>query len=261
MRSLTSFIYKQVLPSMTLVLLSALMIANTACKSKKKTVDEAIPTEMMDVLPAINQANLPVNIVQARGKGKVKGLGISQGFKVDLRHRNDSVIWVDVSANLLGIKVARLMVTPDSVHFYNKLDKTYLSGSVVELQKLVDGPVDFRDLQAMITGKPIELPNNIKQIAKEEGAWIFVKNSSERITRMWFDADNHALIQQSVNFPKEKQELSATYRNTSSTIPELLIFSTVINGQDVEVEISFDQIDSQSAVLFPFTIPRGYKSL
>lgn len=244
-----------------ILVLVGVMVFSTACKSKKKAVDASLPAEMVDVLPAINQANVPVNIVQARGKGKVKGLGIGQGFKIDLRHRSDSVIWVDVSANLLGIKVARLMVTPDSVHFYNKLDKTYLTGSVADLQKLVDGPVGFSDLQAMITGRPMELPNNIRQMSKDEGAWVFVKNSTERIITMWFDADSHALIQQSVNYPKEKQALSATYRNTTSTIPEVLIFSTVLNGQDVELEISFDQIDNQSAVSYPFNIPRGYKSL
>ena len=260
MRSMSLKITQQMVARVMVVSLTVMMIAN-ACKSKKKTVDDDVPIELIDVLPAINQANLPVSTVQARGKGKLKGVGIGQGFKIDLRHRVDSVIWIDVSANLLGIKVARLMVTRDSVQFYNKLDKTYLTGSVTELQKLIDGPVGFHDLQAMITGRPMELPKNIKQIAKDEGAWIFVKNSSERVITMWFDADNHSLIQQSVNFPKEKQGLSATYRNTSSTIPEVLIFSTVVNGQDVELEISFDQIDSQSAISFPFTIPRGYKSL
>lgn len=243
----------------TLLLITLFTVVG--CKSKKKSaVDEVDPVHM-DVIPAIEQANPVPKFVNARGKGSFKGMGINQGFKIDLRHQRDSIIWLDVSAAMLGIKVARIMITPDSVMYYNKLNKTYLSSTVSDLQKLVQGPIGFADLQAVLTGKPLSYPHNLRRLKKEQGAWVYAVNSSHRLVTLRFDADDYLLLSQEVHYPKERQMLSTFYSNNDDIIPSNLIFSSFINGEDVELIITFDKIENQSSITYPFSIPSGYESL
>ncbi|MCB0807539.1 MAG: DUF4292 domain-containing protein, partial [Bacteroidales bacterium] len=48
-------------------------------------------------------------------------------FRGQLRMRKDSAIWVSFSP-ALGIEMARLLITEDSVKFINRINKTYFAG-------------------------------------------------------------------------------------------------------------------------------------
>ena len=54
---------------------------------------------------------------------KVKGDN-NIGLKGQMRMQNDSVIWISLSLKL-GIEVARVMITDDSVKFMNRTNKTF----------------------------------------------------------------------------------------------------------------------------------------
>ncbi len=232
------------------------------CSSKKKlAVDEVDVLDDLELVNAIQVANAKPTSVLARGKGTFKGMGMNQGFKIDLRHQQDSIIWIDVSAAMLGIKVARAMITPDSVMFYNRLDKTFLKSPISDLQKLIGGPVSFYDLQAMLTGKPISYPSLSKGLKKEMGAWLYAVNSDDRLMALRFDADDYILLSQEVSFDRAEQSIYATYAKHSEIIPSELSFTSKVNDSDLQLNITFDKIESASSITYPFSIPRGYKSL
>jgi hypothetical protein len=246
---------------MRLTILFLTVFLWVGCSSKKKLAVDEADVDELGLIVSIETANAKPQSVHARGKGSFKGMGFNQGFKVDLRHQLDSIIWVDVSAAMLGIKVARVMITPDSVFFYNKLEKTYLKSTVSDLQKLLGGPVSFDDLQAMLTGRPLRYPTVTKGLKKERGAWLYAVNSSERQMAIRFDADDYKLLSQDVLFPSAQQSITATYSGYSEIIPLELFFSSKVEGNDLRLRITFDKIESSTSITYPFSIPRGYKSL
>ena len=60
-------------------------------------------------------------------KGKINVVKEKQDItlSVKIKHRKDSVIWLSISAPF-GIEIIRAQVTPDSIYFVNRTQKTIL---------------------------------------------------------------------------------------------------------------------------------------
>lgn len=65
-------------------------------------------------------------------------------------NRIDSIIYVNL--NKFGFELARLVLTPDSLVYVNKLEKNYFSGSYDFLQRRLGVPCQFSLVQALING-------------------------------------------------------------------------------------------------------------
>ncbi|MCC5918283.1 MAG: DUF4292 domain-containing protein [Cryomorphaceae bacterium] len=247
------------------ILILAIFSIATACSSKKKVAEkeDEIDMENMILIDQIIQTNLSPAFYSAKGKGRFNGMGVNQGFKIEIRSIRDSILWIDVSAALFGIKVARLMATPDSVHFYNRLEKSYLQSSITDLQKLVKGPVNFYDLQALINGQPIGSLGKGTKLENREGQWIHLNNSPSREVLLRFDAGTFQLLAQGISYPLEKQSVQASYRKDSESIPlpKEINLSTVYKNDDIRLSINLDEVNSESPPHFPFSIPSGYKPM
>ncbi len=56
-------------------------------------------------------------------------------FNGNLRIKSDSIIWISLSS-IFGIEVARIMLTPDSLKFIDRLQKKYYTGDYKYLNKI-----------------------------------------------------------------------------------------------------------------------------
>ncbi|HMX41309.1 MAG TPA: DUF4292 domain-containing protein [Saprospiraceae bacterium] len=68
----------------------------------------------------------------------------------------DSMLWLNVKK--LGIEVARVLITPDSVRMLNRLDKTCTARSVHDLQRRYGLPGGFEAIQRTLLGSAWLLP-------------------------------------------------------------------------------------------------------
>lgn len=230
------------------------------CKSKKKFIAEEeyedVATAM--VIEKTIASNAPANYTSIRGKGRFKGMGTSQGFKIDIRQTQGETVWIDISANMLGIKVARLLATPDSLLLYNRLDKTYLRSSVEELQKFT-GLADFHYFQALLSGQLITTPPKKTMMKMQEGTWQMEFSLENTRVRAVFDASSYFLIRQEIQLPEGERLIAQYQKNERGDLEQISLFGSY-EGQPAELNISVDAVDNTKPT-FPFEIPRGYKAL
>ncbi|MDA1336446.1 MAG: DUF4292 domain-containing protein [Bacteroidetes bacterium] len=102
---------------------------------------------------------------------KLDANGDNESFKASVRMAKDSVIWMSISP-ALGVEVARVLMTPDSVLFISKIpgNKFYFSGNYDALGDWIDTPLSFQDVQSVLAGQPMGLdPENDKFISKIDG--------------------------------------------------------------------------------------------
>jgi hypothetical protein len=71
-----------------------------------------------------------------------------------IRIRRDSAIYISV-APVLGIEVARILATPDTVKYLNRLESSYFTGDISLLNRLFNTNLDFHMLQAILTGSDL----------------------------------------------------------------------------------------------------------
>ena len=62
-----------------------------------------------------------------------------QSYSATLRIEKDKTIWISATLNLV-----RVLITPERVSFYNKLDNTYFDGDFSYLSDLLGTEIDFQ---------------------------------------------------------------------------------------------------------------------
>jgi hypothetical protein len=78
-----------------------------------------------------------------------------ESFDIKVRIRKDSAMLVSIQY-LLGLEVARVLITKDSVKFVNYVQKTYFKGDFNYLNELLNADLDFDLLQAVLFGNSAE---------------------------------------------------------------------------------------------------------
>ena len=82
-------------------------------------------------------------------------------FKTHLRIKKDSAIWMSITP-ILGIEMARVLITKDSVKIISRVDKEYFIGDFEYINKLFNVDLDYQMLEALLTGNSLDFEQNDK---------------------------------------------------------------------------------------------------
>lgn len=207
-------------------------------------------------LKSISEVNTSFPYSTMRGKGRVRGAGIAQGFKIEIRQEWAKIVWIDISANLMGIKVARLLASADSLHVINRLNKSYIS-SDIEYLKRYTGLADFQIFQSLISGQLITTPPKKAKLMLSEGLWIMAFTYKDAEVEAAYDADTFLLVRQKIMQANGDQVTAMYQKKSNGEMTDIRLFGNY-EGDAVELNISIDTFDADSKPSFPFQIPSGY---
>ena len=113
-----------------------LLLAATSCTSRKKTVAPTQPQAFEWLTAKLD--------IQAEGNGQS-----FNDLSGQMRMRKDSVVWMSVTATM-GVEVARIKVSTDSVWVVNRLDKVYLAEPLDTISAQLGMPLSLPWAQAQL---------------------------------------------------------------------------------------------------------------
>ncbi len=198
-------------------------------------------------------------------------------FGIVMRMRRDSIIWLNITDAIIGIKVARVRISTDSVFFVNYLNNTCFRGDFAYLSQLLQTEVDFELLQSMLVGNSVgfyeedeKLRSSVNQddcnytlstVRKRklrkvnEGQFvpqedpiqtISLDPQSYKIIRLFFlDAQNRSVTVNYSNF-----ELI-----DSLAFPRRAEFKACGNKKTALLNVTYGKINLNQPQQFPFTFP------
>ena len=126
-----------------------------ACKSPKLVPGKPTLKNSKAVAAEIIKNSNTAEFIQISATGSYEMAGDKQSFKADIRIIRDSVIWIELSHPVLGIKAGRGILMRDSVAFINKIEKTYMAGSVSHFSEILRTYIDFDIIQNLLLGEPM----------------------------------------------------------------------------------------------------------
>lgn len=142
----------------------AVAVFTVACKSKKNIVQapqkpaEAVVDTTLKakevVLNGIEATANTFGFYQARAKATYKDDKQNLELDVNIMMEKDKYIWMSVTA-VLGIEVARIMITPDSVKILDRLHRKCVLTDFGYIQRMGNVPLKLNNLQNMIVGNTI----------------------------------------------------------------------------------------------------------
>lgn len=151
-------------------LLFLLLFFAASCKTKKHTTDETTPVPAgscktdrrlpKPLIADMRKNEFSFNWFSARLEVEASDDSSNVSFDVNVRIRKDSMIWMNVMGPL-NIKVARVLITKDSVRFIQYQDGSLapepkcFEGDFALLSQLLQTDVDYEMMQSLLVGNSV----------------------------------------------------------------------------------------------------------
>ena len=239
----------------------ALALFLFACGSSKDVVTSFLENRSSKlIIKKVNQNHLDYNWFTAKLNGKIEVDGTDTPVSVNLRIRKDSVIWLSVSA-LLGIEVARIQITPDSLKLINRINKTFWTGDFEDLESTYRIPAKHEKLEEILVGQ-ISLDNQkMKSIVSENKYLLFNKNKKEHPqSKAWID--NRFLIHTFLLEDELEQSLTVRYleyeKHAQRWVPLKLNLLLANIKQQTEANLTYSKVNINTPKNVNFNIPDSY---
>jgi hypothetical protein len=247
----------------------SLLVASGCARKATPTISKSKPGISVPVTESkVLATNTSFLFLNAKGKAQINLKGNKQSANLALRMRRDSIIWV--SGSLVGIEGVRAVLTPDSVRVLNRLEKTYFSGGYDYLSKLLNVPVSFAQMQAILLGdyQPAPAGTTPKIVSEEGGHQRVSYPLADVLVERLLQAGTGRVQQLKVSDPASKRDLTVDYTDFqpldgANGLP--FAHSTLIQAQQpasgtVTAAINYTKVNvGRERLAFPFAVPKGYK--
>ncbi|HET8838737.1 MAG TPA: DUF4292 domain-containing protein, partial [Flavobacteriaceae bacterium] len=190
----------------------------------------------------------------------------SQSISINIRMEKDKMIWL--SAKLAGIiPLAKVLITPTEVKFYEKVKKTYFVGDFRLLSDWLGTNLDFQKVQNLLTGQTIyNLEEGNYEMEETPNGFEFQSDEEAFLTKLFllnpqtFKAEAQQLVR-----GEENQSLTITYPKYQEIngfdFPKEIQIIANQGGESTKIEIEFRSLEMDVPIDFPFDIPSGYKEI
>ncbi len=263
------------------ILIFGSMALFSGCKSTRKTIKQPIKEYGADYLfEKLKENELKFDWLSGKFSLDLIINKKKNSFKGQIRIRRDSAIWVSFSP-ALGIEMARMLITQDSVFFLNRISKKYFTGDIEFVTDFLDANVDFDVIQSLLIGNDLTYYENGKFRATYDSKeyhlvtsgrrklkkYIKTNDDAQRIylQNIYLDPETYKISRMKIkDVAKENQKLEAFY-SRSETIndqlfPMQIMYDISANSQ-IEVNMNYSKIVLDQTLKLPFKIPSKYEQI
>ena len=249
------------------VYLFLLFIVFQACKSIAiLPTNSPIKNVNIEALASKIRSNYPkVNNVRSRIKATYNNGKRKQQIIVQFRMESKKKLWL--SATMI-IPIAKLLVTPNKVSFYEKFQKTYFEGNYDLINTTFRTNFGYSDLENLFLGKPFLSPDQgrWKQISNPKYYILISQGKRSGIKpTLFFDPVSFLLKEQRFLVPGTNYNITIKYlrhiKVEGKSLPSLIEITFFDGNQSQSLELEFNRIDFTENLNFPFEIPNGYSKI
>ena len=275
------------------------LIIISSCKPTKDiTRSTNLDTERLNakqVIRKVSKSKSKFKSFQSKLKIKLNNKGKSKSYSANIRIIKDKAIWLSSTAGIV-----RVLITKDSLFYYNKLQKNYLKSSFSKIDELLGLKLSYETIESLLISEPVEKINksDFNDSFNSKGDpyifnWSIISNSPQ-INKNVFEgsyfinSNNFKINQYSFKIKQDRNsfnlyELSYfdfTDVNNMTFPSKIKLYKTNFEVQDREQEnsvtlnldnyegvlidqinLEFKSIKLNNKFKLPFKIPGDYKKI
>lgn len=201
-------------------------------------------------------------------------------FTIHLRSKRDSAIWISITP-LLGIEVARVLITTDSVKVLDRLHGKYQASSFEYINRLLQMKVNFEIVQALLNGNFFaykKSENKFNSVYLEDKYYILSSLTKHKLKRSleekdpnkpviqdcYIDNSNYRITRMTVDDQKINKTLETVYSDFRLTGNAMFPFHSQTNitaEKNFKITINYTKVETGEQQEFPFNIPKNYERM
>jgi hypothetical protein len=255
----------------TFTVLCLVCLTLLSCKPKQVYVETKTPTTVGQeervaltsekIIRSHYDNKADFSTLYIRASAKYKHEDDSQSVTAEIKIKKDEQILVSI--RVLGITMAKALITPKQVQYYEKLNGTYFDGDYTALSQWLGTDLDFGKIQNMLMGKPIDDLTKQKYTFTQTDKFYKLNATQNQTEKtFFFEAEHYLLKKQEISQPEKQRNFEANYPNFTEFATAILPASLTINAFQKEekttIIIDYNSITFNEELTFPYSVPDGY---
>jgi hypothetical protein len=223
-------------------------------KSTKHTVEPSLTHYAKKLADSILEADkFDYNWFSAKCKIRVSDKNGSSEFTASVRAKKDSSIWISVSP-LLGIEMARVLLTVDSVFVLDRLNSRITRYGYQVMRQYTNIPITFYTIQDLVSGNALFYDAQKSEAIRQDTSLVLT-SSDERVQSSLYLNRHYQIIKMKIESLKENYTMNVLQNNYTKEGNKPFSQARTIqikSIEDVTIELQFTKITLNEALKFPF---------
>ena len=245
----------------------ATVIMFASCKTKQAVVTEQSADEAKAAKEIINghNKNMPgFKTLSIRASARYEDSNQSQNVSADIRIKKDEIILVSVK--VLGITMAKAIITPTRVSYYEKLGEKYFDGNYELLSRWLGTELDFTKVQNMLLGRAMDnLENGNYRATIDNNLYKLTSSKGGIMKAFLFEGAQYLLKQQTIaQQGGEPRSVTINYpahvSHRNGALPAEVKIEAEQN-EKVNIDIRYNNVTFDEDLTFPYDVPQGYERI
>jgi hypothetical protein len=212
-------------------------------------------------LALIKARQVNFNTFSARATTKLDINGDDNNVTLNIHINKGKMIWVSITA-LLGIEVARAVITPDSIKVINKLQGLYIKKPFSFIYQYASRQVNYKTIEALLVGNAMpEVLTERSRITSDLGNVTLAGNLDELIYSLVLGT-NMRVTQFNLSNTDAGQALlvnnSVFIQVSNRLVPSQIDILSTIQDKKIQANLRYTKVDFDQQLEYPFNIPERY---
>lgn len=241
-----------------------------SCKAKAKVANESKKEDMnrmtAERIIKNHYANKnDFNTLYIKSNVKYSDDKQNQNLTAEIKiKKNEQIL---VSIRFLGITMAKALITPTTVSYYEKLNSSYFDGDFSTLSKWLGTDLDFNKVQNILIGQAMDdLTKGNYQDSLVDQTYRLENISNDNTKKyFFFDRDKFLLNKQQISQITENRKMEVSYSDykmyNESPIPSSIAIQAEQDKGKTEINLGYNTITINEELTFPYSVPSGYKRI
>ncbi|WP_163398615.1 DUF4292 domain-containing protein [Flavobacterium fluviatile] len=189
----------------------------------------------------------------------------SQNVTAEIKIEKDKQILVSV--RFLGITMAKALITPTTVSYYEKIKGSYYEGDFTSLSKWLGTELDYNKVQNLLVGEALD------DLRKGKYTQTIVENlirledqKDTKLKRVFFlEPEKYLLQKEQISQTAENNMLEIKYSDNKvfnqGTLPTTIEINAIHPKGKTDINLNYNTISFDEELSFPYSVPSGYKKV
>lgn len=250
-----------------LTLLVLVLVFAVSCKTKavvageKALVNEDLSTNR--IIENLYNNKLNFSTLYIKSNVRYESEKQSQNVTAEIKIKKDEMILV--SLRFLGITMAKALITPTKVEYYEKINSSYFEGDYSVLSKWLGTDLDYQKVQNMLLGQALDnLKKGKYKNSIENNTYKLEENLDGNTSKSVFiTADKYEITMQEIIQKMQERSINIDYSDYKQfyqvKLPSNLDIHALEKDKKTNISINYNSVTVNEDLSFPYSVPNGYE--
>lgn len=243
-----------------------ILVLLVSCRSKS-VVAEAKATDRLaaeKIIKSHYNSDRNFKTIAISASARYRDSKQSQNVTAEIKIKKDEKILVSV--RFLGITMAKALITPKEVKYYEKLNGKYFEGDYTMLSKWLGTDLDFVKVQNMLIGQALDdLTKRVYKTSIEDKLYKLESSDNGTDKSFYFEAARFLIKKQEISQSSRARTLRLSYPNhvdyPQMIMPGAFLVEASDGGDRTTINIEYNKVTFDEDMSFPYNAPGDYERI